>query len=267
MEIYFLLIIYYFTKKVYTFYTTHFYVMPRRSFKGRTFRRRSRKGYGKARRASRVRSARYRRPRATQTRLLRGPINRTCVAKLKYCETVTFTPGAGFLYGYEFRANDLFDPNKTGTGHQPMGFDQLMVNYQHFTVIGSKISANIHGPAGKICLMGVELASASGNATNNGEELRERQMVRWGIRYPPDSTAFAHGSFKKGFSAKKFFHVKALIGESQYKGDSGNSPSEQAFYVVYGGSHDGSSATGTFTANVTITYTAVFSEPKTVGQS
>ena len=42
----------------------------------------------------------------------------------------------------QFVANGAFDPNLTGVGHQPRGFDQFMAGYETFTVTGSKISVN-----------------------------------------------------------------------------------------------------------------------------
>ena len=37
--------------------------------------------------------------------------------------------------------NSLFDPDFTGTGHQPYYFDQFATIYQRYTVIGSKLTA------------------------------------------------------------------------------------------------------------------------------
>ena len=36
--------------------------------------------------------------------------------------------------------NSLFDPNRTGTGHQPYGFDQLSTFYNRYYVTGSKMT-------------------------------------------------------------------------------------------------------------------------------
>lgn len=45
----------------------------------------------------------------------------------------------GIGYGeYVFRANSLFDPNFTGGGHQPKGFDQLTAFYSRFRVYQTK---------------------------------------------------------------------------------------------------------------------------------
>lgn len=70
-------------------------------------------------------------PLSSDHRLLRT--TQDCV--LRYHETFTINPGVGGTPGvYVFRANSCFDPNLTGVGHQPRGFDQLMALYQFIAV-------------------------------------------------------------------------------------------------------------------------------------
>lgn len=61
--------------------------------------------------------------------------------RLRYSTTFTGSTTSGAVTSTQvFRANDLFDPDFTGTGHQPMGFDQLMTWYNHFTVRSARIT-------------------------------------------------------------------------------------------------------------------------------
>lgn len=54
---------------------------------------------------------------------------------LRYHETFTVNPGVGGTPGiYVFRSNSCYDPNFTGVGHQPRGFDQIMTMYQYLAV-------------------------------------------------------------------------------------------------------------------------------------
>lgn len=61
-------------------------------------------------------------------------------AKLIYVEKNITLSGAlaGSLATYIIRANSCFDPDFTGVGHQPMGFDQLMAIYERYCVVGTK---------------------------------------------------------------------------------------------------------------------------------
>lgn len=58
--------------------------------------------------------------------------------KLVYRESVSFS-GSGTLEDNVYRGNSLFDPNLTGAGGQPMGFDQWSALYASYTVMGSTI--------------------------------------------------------------------------------------------------------------------------------
>jgi len=42
-----------------------------------------------------------------------------------------------------FRANSLFDPDFTGAGHQPNGFDQIIAAFNHFTVTRARIRVRV----------------------------------------------------------------------------------------------------------------------------
>lgn len=52
---------------------------------------------------------------------------------LRYADTIVINPGAT-IGQYTFRGNSLFDPDYTGTGHQPMYFDQLAAIYGKYRV-------------------------------------------------------------------------------------------------------------------------------------
>lgn len=65
----------------------------------------------------------------------------TITKRLRYSTAFVLSSVSGAVTGtYVFRANDLYDPDFTGTGHQPMGFDQLMQWYNHFVVTWAKIT-------------------------------------------------------------------------------------------------------------------------------
>lgn len=78
----------------------------------------------------------------TQAKVGRG-LPYKVVQTMKYAENVNLTSTAGALATYQFSCNGLFDPNITGTGHQPMYFDQMSALYNHYHVIGSKATVKI----------------------------------------------------------------------------------------------------------------------------
>jgi len=59
--------------------------------------------------------------------------------KMKYCDQFLVALVTGQVADQAFRANSLFDPDRTGTGHQPRGFDQLTPMYNRYRVDKVKI--------------------------------------------------------------------------------------------------------------------------------
>jgi hypothetical protein len=84
---------------------------------------------------------------------------------LRYGEQVTLNPGSGSNASYVFAMNGLYDPNITGTGHQPYGFDEYCAAagagpYNRYTVVKSRLHAWLNVPA----LQGATPGTADGRA-------------------------------------------------------------------------------------------------------
>lgn len=61
--------------------------------------------------------------------------------RLRYCDVYTLTSSSNAIAKQYMRMNSLFDPDQTGTGHQPYYFDQLAALYGRYHVLGSKMTA------------------------------------------------------------------------------------------------------------------------------
>lgn len=85
-------------------------------------------------RAPRRKARKTRRPRRKTVNVNTSlqPISQRYICKMKYAEDVTTDGLTGM---YRFNLNSIFDPNRTGVGHQPYGFDQLATLYNRYRVI------------------------------------------------------------------------------------------------------------------------------------
>lgn len=92
-----------------------------------------RKLYRKKATGARRRPA-LRRRRQQLTNVNRGlqPISSRYICKMKYSEVITTNAITG---DYAFNLNSIFDPNRTGAGHQPYGHDTLFTLYNRYRVI------------------------------------------------------------------------------------------------------------------------------------
>ena len=61
------------------------------------------------------------------------PVPQRFLTKHKYSTTITINTA---MPQYNFNLNSLFDPDRTATGHQPYGFDQISALYNRYRVYG-----------------------------------------------------------------------------------------------------------------------------------
>jgi len=199
------------------------------------------------------------------------------LAKLEYTDVEALPNiGVGALYQREFRANDLYDPDFAVGGHQPYGFDQLMAQYYHFTVLYSKCTIEItdnndcRNSKYHIWVCGAPGQLAATYAASGVAGLLEQRP------HTPPITVSGNGSSLRDASTsitldigRQFRKTHAnLVGDSRFQGDISTSPTEDVFFAI-GGYHPAGTATTYTDAQIrfTITYWAVFTEPKHMATS
>lgn len=191
------------------------------------------------------------------------------ITKLRYVEEITMNPGAGLIANYVFSANGLYDPNVTGTGHQPRAFDQLMTFFDHYVVLGAKITVTpvkldtantVPGYFG--ILVSDDGITVAGHTLLDIMETRLNKSNRTklvGFNYDMAKTS---RSISAKFSARKFFH-KNVKGDDIFRGSASSNPSEQAYFEIYHSSVNGNDP-DPCTFFVQIEYIALFTERKII---
>lgn len=187
------------------------------------------------------------------------------IVRMRYAETVNLTSTVGSLDSVVFRANGVFDPNHTGTGHQPMGYDQYSALFNHTIVLGSKMTCRwfIDTGANAPMQVGSYLSDTTTVPYTTPDEFIEAKK---GTARTYNGRQAQSVITTSKFSTRGFFKVKDVSDNVDRLGAGvGGTPSEQATYVIWFATSNGS--TDTMYCQVTIDYIVMFSEPKDLPQS
>lgn len=202
----------------------------------------------------------------TKSVSINGPLAMRQIVKMRYSEDVNISAGAT-LGAYDFRANSIFDPNLTGTGHQPLGHDQWSVFYDHYVVLGAKCRVTLtqSSTAGSdIAFFSLCLQDTS-NTMISQSQIREQPRTAWTLVTSPYAGQSSR-TLAKNFSAKRFFGAKSVITWDKLGAQFGANPTEDALFRIFFQNMSGLSAIS-LVANVTIDYIVMLSEPKILPQS
>lgn len=187
-----------------------------------------------------------------------NPIPQRYICKMKYAEAVATDAFGRFT----FNLNSIYDPNRTGTGHQPYGRDTLETLYNRYRVISC--SYRILAPRND---QTIQLAAQPANEVlsfTTVSEMKENPRSRYITQSP--------GGQVIPLSSKVF--IPSLVGrtasqymaDDRYQADMGNNPSELAILNVMCAT--GADVPLTNSAlNIELVYTVEFFDVKHLAQS
>lgn len=175
-------------------------------------------------------------------------------------------PGAaGVPATYVFSANGMYDPNITGTGHQPLGFDQLAAIFDKYTVIGSKIKVSFINFEGTYENMVSLYVSDDPVPSTSMQQMIEDGACKY-TTLTPTTGSRTYATLTHQASIKKLSAVKNIMDSADLFGYSGANPVNQWYWILCAQPNH-----TTDTANVRIAvqidYIAIWTDPKRVGQS
>lgn len=164
---------------------------------------------------------------------------------MTYCDQYFNNPGLGGIADTVFRANSVYDPDYTGTGHQPLSHDQWGQLYHKFTVMGSKVRVFFQNSgdvliAGDVrknnMLCGINLTSTYPVYTtvNQAVEQPDSRYALLGAGNAANGVIVKHS-----FNAKRFFGIKDPQDGIQYSEiDQAAAATQAAFFHVWFGPTD-----------------------------
>jgi hypothetical protein len=181
----------------------------------------------------------------------------------RYGTYISLAGTSGAVASYVFSANGMFDPDITSTGHQPMGFDQLILSYNHYTVVGARLTATFHNNATttpNACV------SVNGSVTpvTVATDLIEVGMNNHTVLGQPTGSDSVK-TLEAKVSIKKFEGVDDPLDVIDLRGSAAANPAEQTYFHVQ--TWDSNLVTTSTIVEVIIEFAAVWTEPRVLTPS
>lgn len=226
--------------------------MPRIRYRGR---------FKGKRRASQRR--RFRRSRRYTQKVPRNvPFAPRCLVRFRYSEDLARVLTTGTVDDYQYNLNSIYDPNRTGTGHQPMGHDNYAAIYDRYRVYA--VSWRITFPPTS------DMYHVTVVPTNSATSYSDHSLACETPRAQTKSLGWYGGT---SAVLKGKIYLPALIGSTttQYKADDrfqanfGTSPTESTILHIV--TYNPSSGSITVRPNVQLFFHTELFDPIQLGQS
>lgn len=189
------------------------------------------------------------------------PLGTKQYANFRYHDQITLAPATGSSAVHVFSANGMYDPDITATGHQPRGFDQVMALYDHYVVLGAKITC-IFGSGGtsgaSVC--GIRVADNATVSASNDYNMEAGNCV---VGANPVSTGGDPLRLTMQVNPNKFLGRSNPLSDPELKGTTSANPTEQCYFHVFAFMNNAAGTPVNEYVSVILEYSAMLIEPKT----
>ncbi len=187
---------------------------------------------------------------------------------LNYTDMNTFNGAAGTTAGRTYRLNSLFDPDQTGAGQQPSGFDQYAALYTRYTVFKAEVDAFFSASDASTITgsysAGIFASNSAQTALGLVDALARSDKLVFGAASGGGQTT---QRIRMSYYLPSIAGRRYSIGDPDYSADVSTNPDNDVFLRVWAGGADDTVDPAAVRCLVRIRFYAVFSEPKSLDES
>ncbi len=221
-------------------------------------RYRPRRRRGRKRRRRTVRKRRRRKMRFSKT--VAPYLKRV---KMIYVQRVSLDPTAGLLAVNVFRANSLFDPDFSGVGHQPMGFDDMAYLYEKYRVFSVSMKVTFtNADTTYYAVSGIHNGVHEETPVPDPLDMREQNRTRWRQLAPTHASVQGNESATVTYSCKPWKSLHTAYKDKNYASFVTGNPAEVCYIYVFLGPLNSIDNLAAGWATVRMTYFGEFFQPK-----
>ena len=123
-----------------------------------------------------------------------NPIAQRYICKMKYAETYVAALGGGTYAPFVLNLNSIFDPNRTGGGHQPYAHDTLSTLYNRYRVISCRYRVAVNSSDNATDLQLAVIPTNEAIAPITISEVRENPRAKYVLQAPRNDIRTVSGN-------------------------------------------------------------------------
>jgi hypothetical protein len=172
-----------------------------------------------------------------------NPIPEYADITFRYADRINIDAGgSGATSLYQFSANGMYDPDITGTGHQPLGFDQWMGTssttgfYNHYMVVSSEIHVTAFSQVADNTGQAIIFLGLSDDTTVSVTDANTLLENPTWIHTPLGALSGGHdvATLSLSFDSARYFGLtgSSLYAKDDLKGIYSANPNEQGYFSL-----------------------------------